>query len=105
MFTALRNGLAHRFRPNTISTGADHLQRFRFRWRGEHLRPQHGNPNWLNLELDSLCDRALAAIDGYEKELQADEAARRNFRRKHQEDCLQSVTDEPVAYAWKALGK
>src|SRR5579862_1360014 len=107
MFEALRHGLAHRFRPDTISIGASDELRFTLQWSGgKHLRTQRGNPNWLVLELEVLCDRALAAINNYEAELRRDEIARRNFERKHRENCLKPIPpDSPPGKAWQALGR
>jgi hypothetical protein len=109
MFEALRNGLAHRFRPDTISIGQrdDVQHRFRFAWQGGgHLRWQPGNPTWLLLELQVLCDRTLAVIDSYQEELRRDETARRNFKKKHDDDCLKHIpSDSPPARAWQTLSE
>ena len=82
VFEAVRNGLAHRFRPNTIKIGNE-LWRFRFSWQhGSPVSVSRGKMNWLGLNTKYLEDRVTAQIDAYERELQNSAPARLKFVEK-----------------------
>ena len=105
MFEALRNGLAHRFRPNTLSSGRDQY-RFAVDWRsGRHLKTRHGDPNWIFLDLVVMCSGALSAIEDFQKELKESAAARSTFNRQHNKKLLTRIEDSANAEAWKSLMK
>lgn len=109
MFEAIRNGLAHRFRPDTVVIGGSHC-RFTIFWKGAaHLSVIKGQPDWLRLNNRDLTDAIVQQIDKYEAELNHDngEALRVDFRKKHAEGCLKQIdSGSPVANHWlSALGR
>jgi hypothetical protein len=84
IFEALRNGLAHRFRPDTLKIGNE-AWRFRIYWHdGTPIDAVRGNPNWVVLSAKSLEQRVIERIDAYEKELRHDPYARVTFAEKSQ---------------------
>ena len=109
MFEGIRNGLAHRFRPDTVVIG-DRRCRFTLSWKdATHLSVIEGEPDWLRLNNRALTVAIVQQIDQYEAELKHDngEALRVDFRKKHTEGCLKRIdSGSPVANAWlAALGK
>lgn len=74
---ALRNGLAHTFRPATIKIGDDE-------WRfaissdptGPRIRVMKGDPHWIYLNIRDLSSRVNFQIDVYEQELRTSAEAR-----------------------------
>jgi hypothetical protein len=108
MFEALRNGLAHRFRPNTIKVGSEDW-RFSIRWQGGppisvNPRPNPNDPNWLQLNAKVLEERLTAQIDAYQEELRNSARARANFLEKSRK-CITEIHGggEGIAAAWKSL--
>jgi hypothetical protein len=83
LWEALRNGLAHNFRPDTIKIDNDE-------WRfsissgrhGSHIDVRKGQPNWIDLNIRSFSMQAMAQIDAYEKELRENPAARVTFNQQ-----------------------
>jgi hypothetical protein len=106
IFDSLRNGLAHRFRPDTLKIGGE-AWRFSISSRGE--TPVHvarGNPSWLLLSAAFLEERMIAQIDDYEQELRRDVHARINFVKKSAK-CIRAIptkADGPAA-AWSSLNE
>lgn len=79
IYEVVRNGLAHRFRPNTVKIGKSEW-RFRLYWKdGPALWQTKGRPNCLNLNVKYLQDRVIAQINDYEQELRTSESARLRF--------------------------
>jgi hypothetical protein len=104
MFEALRNGLAHRFRPDTIKIG-NHQWRFAIFWRGEsHVSATEGKPNWLLLNVKVLEERLVAKIDAYEEELRHSANARFGFRKKSQKS-TRTIPPQAtrITGAWKSI--
>lgn len=104
MFEALRNGLAHRFRPDTIKIG-NQQWRFAIYWRGgSNLRASEGEPNWLPLNVKVLEEQLAAKIDAYEEELRQSASARLGFREKSKR-CIRDIPPQAtrIAEAWKAM--
>ena len=104
MFDALRNGLAHSFRPQTIRIGGDEW-RFSLAWQtGPHLSVIRGTPNWLRLNVKVFSERITDQINAYEVELRNSLPARRNFQLK----AGKCVTEVPpnaksLIVAWKSV--
>ncbi len=110
IFEALRNGLAHRFRPDTVKIGNEQW-RFSIAWQGgPHASAIEGKPNWLQLNVKVLAERITAQIDAYHVELQNSARARVNFQGKSKK-CVKDVNEKPeqlarIAEAWRSvLGK
>ena len=105
MFEALRNGLAHRFRPDTIKIGSEQW-RFTIAWQdGPHLRVIKGEPNWLRLNVKVLSERVTKQINAYEDELRKSARARKNFQSKSSK-CVKDIPPQQavnVAAAWKSI--
>jgi hypothetical protein len=109
---ALRNGLAHRFRPHTFKIEKEYW-RFKIVWKGRQLtsitereptkEPGKDNPNWLWLSAEVLQERITAQIDAYEKELRDSERARINFRKQTEKSLIDLSRAEKVAAALKSL--
>jgi hypothetical protein len=86
LWEALRNGLAHNFRPNTIRIGDD---RWRFRISSDRTgpriveeQPQPGQPHWINLNIRLLSAQVISLIGAYEQELRTNPRARLSFHKK-----------------------
>ena len=68
LWEALRNGLAHNFRPDTIKIGDDE-------WRftifshgfGPRMRVTKGRPHWIHLNIRDLASRVNLEIDANEQ--------------------------------------
>jgi hypothetical protein len=104
MWEALRNGLAHRFRPDTINFGTKKQWRFSILWQGSlpfSARP--GPPNWLQLNAAFLAERLISRINEYEQELQSSAAARENFLRKSKR--FLKLVDASQHEAWQSFLK
>ncbi len=104
MFDALRNGLAHRFRPQTIRIGSNEW-RFSLAWQtGPHLSVIRGTPNWLRLNVKVLSARITDQINAYEAELRNSSAAPRNFESKSRK-CVTEVppSAKSLTAAWKSI--
>jgi hypothetical protein len=82
LWEALRNGLAHKFRPYTISI-EDHEWRFSISsGPGPHMSVTKGQPNWIRLNMMAFSERVTSQIDAYEQELRSGANARLNFEQK-----------------------
>jgi len=104
MFEALRNGLAHRFRPDTIKIGVDQF-RFTLSWKGRtHLGVINGDPPWLVLNVKVLEESVIAQIDEYQEELKRSETARIAFQ-EHFKNCVKEIPEaaERVARGWRSV--
>jgi hypothetical protein len=104
MFEALRNGLAHRFRPDTIEIGEDQW-RFTMSPDLNHLTASQGRPNWLRVNVKILSERVASQIEAYERELRESPRARLEFLERSKR-CLRHVPREQapqVAAAWRSL--
>src|SRR5262249_53586942 len=107
MFEALRHGLAHRFRPDTIMIGSE-CCRFTIAWKDHaHLGVIEGDPTWVQLNMQVLSEKVTSAIDSYQHELEQNASERERFQNKHDRYCVRPITDGTrVASAWRAvLGK
>jgi hypothetical protein len=82
LWEALRNGLAHNFRPDTIKIEDDE-------WRfsisshqsGPRMRVTKGQPHWIHLNIRALSSRVILQIDAYEQVLRTSADARLRFRK------------------------
>ena len=83
LWEALRNGLAHNFRPDTIRIEGDE-------WRftisshqsGPHMSVTKGRPHWIRLNIRAFSSRLIPQIDAYEQELRTSADARLRFHEK-----------------------
>jgi hypothetical protein len=79
---ALRNGLAHKFRPDTIRID-DEDWRFTISSQSEPLiSVRKGKPHWIHLSIRAFSSRLLSEIDAYEQELRTSADARLSFDEK-----------------------
>lgn len=104
IFEALRNGLAHRFRPDTLRVGKENW-RFSIFWQnGTPVSAARGNPNWLLLSAKSLEERVIQLIDAYEQELRENARTRANFLEKSRK-CIREIPPQAreVVNAWNTL--
>jgi hypothetical protein len=82
LWEALRNGLAHKFRPYTISIKDDEWRFTISSGPGPHMSVFTGKPNWIHLNMRVFSERVTSQIDAYEEELRTSADARLNFQRK-----------------------
>ena len=86
LWEALRNGFAHKFRPDTIKIEGDE-------WRfsissypsGPDISVTKGHdqqPHWIHLNIRAFSTRAISQIDAYEQELRTSPDARLRFHQK-----------------------
>ena len=88
LWEAIRNGLAHNFRPDTIRIEDDE-------WRftissghsGPHMSvtggaPDKEEPHWVHLNIRVFSERVMSQIDAYEQELRVSPDACRMFKEK-----------------------
>lgn len=107
IFEALRNGLAHRFRPDTVKIGKEQW-RFSIAWKGgTDATAIEGTPNWLQLNVKVLAERMTAQINEYEVELKTSPSARVNFQEKSKK-CVKDVSGKSeqvsrIAEAWRSV--
>jgi hypothetical protein len=86
LWEALRNGLAHKFRPDTIRIAGDEL-RFTISSRsggGPLLSVIKGRPNWIHLNIRAFASRVISQVDAYEQELRTSADARLSFHQNSQ---------------------
>ena len=103
LFEALRNGLAHNFRPDTIIIGS-HQWRFSFiPQQGPQVSVRKGEPNWLQLNVQDLEEQVKAKIKAYEEELQQSQSARLKFLEKSKKSMRTKFPGARIAEAWKSL--
>jgi hypothetical protein len=83
LWESLRNGLAHKFRPDTIRIGDDEW-RFRIvsHRSGPYMSVTTGQPNWIELNIRPFALQVISQIDTYERELRARADARLGFCEK-----------------------
>jgi hypothetical protein len=82
LWEALRNGLAHNFRPDTIKIEDDEW-RFTIssRQSGPRIRVTKGQPHWIHLNIRALSSRVILQINAYEQVLRTSADARLRFRK------------------------
>jgi hypothetical protein len=91
LWEALRNGLAHKFRPDTIKIEGDEW-RFTISsdrsgpdisvTKGHQKKGHQKQPHWIHLNIRALSDRAISQINAYEQELRTSPDARLRFHQK-----------------------
>jgi hypothetical protein len=82
LWEAMRNGLAHKFRPDTIRIENDEW-RFTISSRGgPHVSVTKGQPHWIHLNIRECSSRVSSQIDAYEQELRASADARLRFHQR-----------------------
>ena len=88
LWESLRNGLAHKFRPDTIRIEDDWWRFTVFSARsGPPVRvtkgqPHLGGPHWIHLNVRILSERVISQIDAYEQELRTNPNARLSFQER-----------------------
>ena len=82
LWEALRNGLAHKFRPDTFRI-EDEEWRFTISSQsGPQMSVTKGQPNWIHLNVRVFSSRVISRIDAYEQELRTSADARLSFHEK-----------------------
>jgi len=79
LWEALRNGLAHKFRPDTIRIENDEWRFTISSHGGPHVSVRQGRPHWIHLNIRECCSRIRCQIDAYEQELRTSADARARF--------------------------
>lgn len=107
LWDAVRNGLAHRFRPHAIRINEESL-RFRFFWgRGKPMQigPTGGDGvRWIDMNTLTLAERVIALIDEYEAQLKSSPDARRLFCREWGNATKPvSRLSVPLDHLWRSL--
>src|ERR1022692_4479337 len=83
LWEALRNGLAHNFRPDTIRIEDDEWRFTIFSHQsGPHMSVTKGRPHWIHLNIRAFSSRVIPQIDAYEQELRTSADARLRFHEK-----------------------
>ena len=82
LWEALRNGLAHKFRPDTIRIENDEWRFTISSQSGPHVSVKKGQPHWIHLNIRECSSRIISQIDAYEEELRASADARLRFHQK-----------------------
>lgn len=82
LWEALRNGLAHKFRPDTIRIENDEWRFAISSGGGPHVRVTKGQPHWIHLNIRECSLRIGSQINAYEQELRASADARLRFHQK-----------------------
>jgi hypothetical protein len=100
LWEALRNGLAHNFRPATIKIGDDE-------WRftissprsGARMSVTKGQPHWIRLNIRDFSSRVNLEIDAYEQELRTNADARLRFHDKSQKHYVKMLPPDAAKVA------
>ena len=102
---ALRNGLAHNFRPATIKIDDDEWRFGIFSdRRGPRIRVMKGDPHWIQLNIRDLSSRVNLKIDAYEQELRTSADARLTFHQKSEKCYVKTIsTEATVAVALRSV--
>ena len=98
LWEALRNGLAHKFRPDTIKIG-DEQWRFTISSQaGSHISVTKGQPHWMHLNIRVFSLRVISQIDAYEQELRTSADARFAFHEKSKR-CSRTIPEDAARIA------
>jgi hypothetical protein len=82
LWEALRNGLAHNFRPDTIKIGTNH---WRFSISSDSaplITGTAGDPHWIRINIREFSRLVIARVDAYERELRTSAEARTRFKER-----------------------
>lgn len=82
LWEALRNGLAHNFRPDTIKIGTNH---WRFSISSDSaplITGTVGDPHWIRINIREFSRLVIARVDAYKRELRTSAEARTRFRER-----------------------
>jgi len=82
LWEALRNGLAHKFRPDTIRIENDEWRFTISSQPGPHMSVTKGQPHWIHLNIRAFSSRVISQIDAYEQQLRTNADARLSFHQK-----------------------
>ena len=82
LWEALRNGLAHKFRPDTIRIENEEWRFTISSQSGPHMSVTEGKPHWIRLSIRECSTRVISQIDAYENELRTNADARLRFHEK-----------------------
>lgn len=103
LWEALRNGLAHNFRPDTIRI-EENEWRFAISSQDRpHASVTKGPPHWIQLNIRAFSSRLISQIDAYEQELRVSADARLSFHQKLKRSVRTISTEARIADAFKAL--
>jgi hypothetical protein len=100
LWSALRNGLAHNFRPATIKIGDDEW-RFSISSRrsGPCMIITKGHPHWIHLNIRDISSRVNLQIDAYEQELRTSADARLRFHEQSGRSYVKTIHPEAAGVA------
>jgi hypothetical protein len=82
LWEALRNGLAHKFRPDTIRIEDEEWRFTISSQHGPHMSVTKGQPHWIHLNIRAFSSRVISQIGAYEQELRTSADARLSFHEK-----------------------
>ena len=100
LWEALRNGLAHNFRPATIKIGDDQWRFTIFSDRsGPRMCVTKGQPHWIHLNIRDFSSRVNVQIDAYEQELRTSADARLTFHEKSGKYYVKTIPTEAARVA------
>ena len=100
LWEALRNGLAHNFRPATIKIGDDEW-RFKISSHrvGQGMSVTKGQSHWIDLNFRDFSSRVNLQIDAYEQELRTSADARLRFHEKSVKYYVKTIRTEAARVA------
>ena len=100
LWEALRNGLAHNFRPDTIRIEGD---AWRFTISSRRSDPRisvtRGRPHWIRLNIRDFSSRVIPQIDAYEQELRTSADARLRFHERSERYYIKTIPTEAARIA------
>ena len=98
LWKALRNGLAHKFRPYTIRIEDDEWRFTISSQSGPLISVTKGHPHWIHLNIRTYSSRVISQIDAYEQELRTSADARRSFH-ENSKKYIKTIPAEPARIA------
>jgi hypothetical protein len=100
LWEALRNGLVHNFRPDTIKIEDDE---WRFTIASHRSGPlvsvTKGQPHWIHLNIRDFSSRVISQINAYEQELRTSVDARLRFHEKSKRYYIRTIPAEAARIA------
>ena len=102
LWEALRNGLAHNFRPQTIKVAGDEWRYAISSKCAPQVSIEKGSPHWIMINIREFSSRVISQIDAYEKELRTSAEARLKFHEKSKSSYVKTLNSDA---AWIADAK
>ena len=104
LWEALRNGLAHKFRPDTIKIDGEEWRFQLYSQPGPAIAVSAGEPNWIRMNIRTISERVIAQITTYENELRNDAVSRQKFKVKSENFVRQLPADaSKISAALRAI--